>query len=297
MGKSIFGMGRNAPKAPKAAGSAGPAPPQPQATDEVEASRAPLMDHLIELRNRLVVCLVAIGLASIFAFIFSTEIYTFLLQPFEAAASNLGRADGKPLELIFTGPMEFFLVKVKLALFGGLILAFPVVAWNVYRFIAPGLYKHERAAALPFMLAAPVMFGLGAAFVHYVMMPLVMQFALGQEVAGGDGPQVSLLPRVSEYLSLVTALIIAFGLSFQLPVVLTLMGTVGLVGVDFLRKGRKYALVLILMFAAVFTPPDVLSQVLLATPVYLLYEISIWLVAGAERSRAKREAAEAASAA
>jgi sec-independent protein translocase protein TatC len=293
MGKGMFGMGR---KANKASGAA-PAPEAAQPpNDEVEASRAPLMDHLIELRNRLVVCLAAIGVMSVGAFFFSTQIYTFLLQPFETAASALGRTEGKPLELIFTGPMEFILVKIKLALFGGLMLAFPVVAWNVYRFIAPGLYKHERAAALPFMMAAPIMFCCGAAFVHYFMMPLVMQFALGQEVAGGDGPQVSLLPRVSEYLSLVTALILAFGLSFQLPVVLTLMGSVGVIGADFLRKGRKYALVLILVFAAIFTPPDPMSQVMLATPVYLLYELSIWLVAAAERGRAKREAEEAASA-
>lgn len=259
--------------------------------DDVEASRAPLLDHLIELRNRLIWCLVAIAAAAGISFGFAGQIYNVLLVPFEQASrvANANAADPVQLELIYTGPMEFFFVKLKIALFGGLLLAFPILAWHTYRFIAPGLYRHERMTALPFMLAAPVMFGIGASFVHFVMMPLVMQFALGQQQIGEGTARIELLPRVSEYLSLVMALIIAFGFSFQLPVILTLLGNTGMVSSSLLRNGRKYALLLILIFAAVFTPPDIASQIMLGAPVYLLYEISIWLVVLAEKARAKRD--------
>lgn len=260
--------------------------------DDMDASRAPLLDHLLELRTRIIHSFIAIVIAFAICFFFAQDIYNFLLVPFLSAAEN-ARAlqdESSQLELIFTGPLEFFFAKMKLALFGAIILSFPYLAWQVYRFVAPGLYNNERGAFLPFLLAAPVLFATGASFVYYVMLPMVMRFAFNQEQAGGsEQVAIQLLPRVSEYLSLVTTLILAFGISFQLPVVLSLMGRVGLVSADALRKGRKYAVVGILAFAAFFTPPDVISQFLLGVPVLLLYEISIWSVSLIEKNRAKEE--------
>jgi sec-independent protein translocase protein TatC len=167
-----------------------------------------------------------------------------------------------------------------------------VVAWQVYSFIAPGLYKRERMAVAPFMLAAPIMFGLGAAFVFYVAMPFALNFALTQEVT--DGPvRVTYLPKVEEYMGLVTTLVLAFGLMFQLPVMLSLLGKVGIVSSKLLQQGRRYAIVGIAAFSALVTPNDVISMFVMAVPVYLLYEISIWIVAAMERTRAKEEAGKA----
>ncbi|PHS27984.1 MAG: twin-arginine translocase subunit TatC [Robiginitomaculum sp.] len=263
-------------------------PDDHDAEDEVEASRAPLMDHLLELRTRIIWALVAIAIAFAICFAFALPIYDLLLKPFSVAAELVSNQTGTTIvpRLIFTGPMEFFFVKVKLALFGALILAFPFIAFQVYRFVAPGLYRNEKGAFLPFMVASPALFVLGASFVYFVMMPMVMRFSLMQEQAPDSARiAIELLPRVSEYLSLITALILAFGFSFQLPVVLTLMGRVGLVSAAGLRKGRKFAIVGILAFAAFFTPPDVISQVILGIPVLLLYEISIFSVALIERKR------------
>ncbi|PHR57735.1 MAG: twin-arginine translocase subunit TatC [Robiginitomaculum sp.] len=261
--------------------------------DEMDASRAPLLDHLVELRSRLIHSFIAVLVAFGVCFFFAQDIYNFLLAPFLLAAENARNAseDGLALELIFTGPLEFFFAKMKLALFGGVIVAFPFLAWQVYRFVAPGLYRNERGAFLPFLVASPALFFTGASFVYFVMLPMVMRFAFHQEQAAGAGQvAIQLLPRVSEYLSLVTTLIMAFGFSFQLPVVLSLMGRVGLVSADGLRKGRKYAVVGILAFAAFFTPPDVISQFLLGVPVFLLYEISIWSVSLIERKREEEDA-------
>ncbi len=258
--------------------------------DEMESSRAPLLDHLLELRTRIIHCFIAIAIAFGICFFFAQDIYNFLLVPFLSAAENAKtmQEGSSQLELIFTGPLEFFFAKMKLALFGAIILSFPYLAWQIYRFVAPGLYRNERGAFLPFLLAAPVLFAAGASFVYYVMLPMVMRFAFNQEqVASAEQVAIQLLPRVSEYLSLVTTLILAFGISFQLPVILSLMGRVGLVSSDGLRKGRKYAVVGILAFAAFFTPPDVISQFLLGVPVLLLYEISIWSVALIEKKRAE----------
>lgn len=257
--------------------------------DEVEASRAPLMDHLMELRDRLVWSIAAVVVGFIVCFIFVDPLFMFLAKPFQTAmaVAHPERA-GQAIELINTGAFGFFSVKMQIALFGGIVLAFPVVAWQVYAFIAPGLYKRERAAAAPFMIAAPLMFLLGAAFVFYVAMPFALNFALTQEVT--DGPvRVTYLPKVEEYMGLVTTLVLAFGLMFQLPVVLSLLGKVGIVSSKVLRQGRRYAIVGIAAFSALVTPNDVISMFVMAVPVYLLYEISIWIVAAMERTRAKEE--------
>jgi sec-independent protein translocase protein TatC len=261
--------------------------------DEIEASRAPLMDHLMELRDRLVWSIAAVVVGFIACFIFVDPLFMFLAQPFKTAmaVAHPERA-GQAIELINTGAFGFFSVKMQIALFGGIVLAFPVVAWQVYAFIAPGLYKRERAAAAPFMLAAPIMFALGAGFVFYVAMPFALNFALSQEVTQGD-VRVTYLPKVEEYMGLVTTLVLAFGLMFQLPVVLSLLGKVGIVSSKLLQQGRRYAVVGIAAFSALVTPNDVISMFVMAVPVYALYEISIWIVFAMERARAKDEAAAA----
>lgn len=249
--------------------------------DEVEASRAPLLAHLEELRNRLIVCLIAIGVGFAVCFVFAETIYNILLVPFENAAARVRGTDSDALELqlIFTAPLEFFFVKLKLALFGAIIAAFPVIAYQVWAFVRPGLYKNERLAFAPFLVASPVLFGAGMAFVYYVILPFVMGFALGQEQPGGDGrAQIQLLTRVSEYLNLVTTLILAFGVSFQLPVLLSLLGKAGLITAEQLVKTWKFALVGIAAFAAFVTPPDPISQVFLAAAMFALYLLSILAV-------------------
>ena len=268
--------------------------PDPNIEDEVEASSAPLLEHLTELRVRLIWSLGALFIATLICFGFAEQIYNILLRPFADVARTA--RDGAQLELIYTGPLEFFFAKLKLSMFAGLFLAFPIIAYQLYAFVAPGLYKNERGAFLPFLVAAPVLFTAGAAFVYFIMMPLVARFALSQEQIDSSVAAITLLPRVSEYLSLVMALMLAFGISFQLPVILSLLGKVGIIGSDTLKKGRKYALVIILAFAAVFTPPDIISQIMLTVPVMVLYEASIWCVALIERKRAERDEAEAAQA-
>jgi sec-independent protein translocase protein TatC len=198
--------------------------------------------------------------------------------------------DRSKAALIYTAPQEFFFTQVKVAMFGGLVLAFPMIASQIYKFVAPGLYKHERMAFLPFLIASPLLFLLGGALVYFFFTPMVMWFFLAMQQTGVDGEvQISLLPKVSEYLSLIMTLIFAFGLVFQLPVVTSLMAKVGLVTAQGLRDKRKYAIVIAFVVAAVLTPPDPASQIGLAIPAILLYEISIWLAQMIEKKRTQAE--------
>lgn len=262
--------------------------------DEIEASRAPLMDHLMELRTRLLWSLGALVVAFIGCFTVAKPIFMFLVQPFiTAMAAEHPERAGQALELYNTHAFGFFFVQLQVALFAAIIVAFPVIAWQAYKFIAPGLYRRERAAAAPFLIAAPLMFLAGAAFVFYVVMPFALRFALGQEVT--EGPvRVEYLPKVDEYLGLVTTLMLAFGGCFQMPVVLSLLARTGMVRASMLRKGRRYAIVGIAAVAACVTPPDVISMTMMFLPMYALYEVSIWLVWLIEKGNARREAARAA---
>ncbi|MGE3306189.1 MAG: twin-arginine translocase subunit TatC [Rhizobiaceae bacterium] len=260
---------------------------------EIEKSSAPLLDHLIELRKRLMWSIAGFFVAFLVCFFFAKELFNLLVIPFKWAVDWAGLANHK-VELIYTAPQEFFFTQIKLAMFGGLVIAFPVIAGQIYAFVAPGLYKNERGAFLPFLIASPILFLLGAALVYFFFTPMVMWFFLSMQQTGPEAEvQISLLPKVSEYLGLIMTLIFSFGLVFQLPVVTTLLARVGILSSQALADKRKWAIVIAFVVAAVLTPPDPISQIGLALPTILLYEISIWTARAIERRRAK-DAEEAA---
>jgi sec-independent protein translocase protein TatC len=260
--------------------------------DEVEKSSAPLIEHLIELRRRLIWSIGGFFVAFLGCFFVAKHLFNLLVIPFKWAV-EWAHLDIKKVELIYTAPQEFFFTQVKLAMFGGLVIAFPIIAAQIYKFVAPGLYKNERSAFLPFLIASPILFLMGAALVYFFFTPMVMWFFLSMQQAGGDGQvQISLLPKVSEYLSLIMTLIFSFGLVFQLPVVTSLMARVGLLTSQGLREKRKWAIVIAFIVAAVLTPPDPISQISLAIPTILLYEISIWSAKLIERRREEERIAK-----
>jgi len=265
--------------------SGGMAEGKPEGHDEIEASKAPLMDHLIELRQRMIYALIGVGIGFAICFAFATDIYNLLVQPYVWA-----RGADQKIEMIYTAPHEFFFTKLKLALFGAFLLAFPPLALQVYKFVAPGLYKNERQAFRPYLLWTFALFILGASVVYFVVMPLAMKFFLSMEQTGGQ-VEIHLQARVSEYLSRIMTLIIGFGIMFQLPVVLTLLAQAGIVSAQNLKDFRRYAIVAITAAAGILSPPDPFSMVAMALPTILLYEAAIYAVVRVEKARAAREAA------
>ena len=258
--------------------------------DEIDKSSAPLIEHLIELRTRLIWALGGFFVAFLACFFFAKQLFNLLVIPFQWATAWAG-LDASKVDLIYTAPQEFFFTQIKIGAFGGMVLAFPLIATQIYKFVAPGLYRNERAAFLPFLIASPILFLIGGALVYFFFTPMVMWFFLSMQQVGPDTEvQISLLPRVSEYLSLIMTLIFSFGLVFQLPVVTSLMVRTGLLSAAGLAGKRKYAIVIAFVVAAVLTPPDPVSQIGLALPTIILYEVSIWLARRIERQRADADA-------
>ena len=252
--------------------------------DELQASQAPLMEHLIELRQRLIYILGAMFVMFLVCFALSEYIFNILMWPFVKVAG------AENAEAIYTHLLEKFFVDLKIGMFGAFFLAFPVIAVQVYKFVAPGLYKNERAAFRPYLIATPILFLIGASIVYFIAMPLLVKFSMGFQQGGGDGnAKITLLPKVGEYLSLIMTLILGFGTIFQLPVVLSLLARAGIVSAQGLRDKRRYAILGVVIAAAILTPPDPISQLAMAIPTVLLYEATILVVDMVEKSRKAKE--------
>ncbi len=249
---------------------------------EEDPSTAPLLDHLVELRNRLLWCIVAIAITFGVCFYFATEIFEFLVRPLrEAFPVGEGR-------LIYTQLYEAFFVEVKVAVFGAFVISFPIIANQIWLFVAPGLYKNEKHAFLPFLIATPVLFAMGAALAYYVVMPTAFRFFLGYQGDVG-GLEQEALPAVGEYLSLVMRFIIAFGIAFLLPVLVLLLNRAGLVSRKQLVRSRRYIIVGAFIVAAIFTPPDPVTQLMLAIPLCLLFELTLIIIWFTDRRREKAD--------
>lgn len=257
--------------------------------NSVEMSKMPLLDHLIELRQRMLYSVLALFGAFIVAFFFAQPIYDFLNQPLADILLEMGATQDQSRRMIATELTEVFFTQIKVAFFAAAFISCPIFLSQIWFFMAPGLYKHERSAFAPFLIASPILFFIGGALVYYLIMPMAWRFFLGFETPGGEGSlPIQFEPKVNEYLSLVMKLIFAFGLCFQLPVIMTLLARVGLATSAGMAAKRKYAIVGVFVVAAIFTPPDPLSQISLAVPIILLYEVSIYMAKLVERKREER---------